>query len=273
MSISAPPAVDDALTTASLLTSESPDEALASLRSISEVDLHELARVVDHAVHGAAAAVESYVRSYRDLLAPALELLARQRPDLPLAGEAAALDLLWSAAEAPFSGWVAERGPGEGVALALVERLRAFDPAARPLADAASALPGWGLSAAEWLRFHSLVEAELRSLTGSTADVSRLRELFDLSLTELGALFGASRQAATKWLREGLPVSRRAKAATVAALGELLERKLRPGRVPAVARRPAAAYGDRSMLDRVAADEHEELLREVRESFDWAATA
>jgi hypothetical protein len=57
------------------------------------------------------------------------------------------------------------------------------------------------------------------------------------------------------------------------ALGELLERKLRPGRVPAVARRPAASYGDRSMLDRIAADEHEELLREVRESFDWAATA
>ncbi len=274
MTTSAPPPVaDESLTAARLLSSEAPDEVLAVLVSLSDVDLQGLTAAVEDAVQGFAAAVQVYVRTYRDLLEPALELLARQRPDLQIATEAAALDLLWSATEAPFSGWVAERGAGEGVALRLVDRLRAFDASARPLAEPASALAGWNLSAAEWLRFHSLVEAELRSLSGSTADVARLRELFDLSLTELGELFGTSRQAATRWLHDGLPSSRRAKATTVVALGELLERTLRPGRLPAVVRRPASSYGGRSMLDRIAADEHEELLDEVRESFDWAATA
>lgn len=269
-----PPApVTDETAAAWLLGSAAPDEVLAALRAVSGVDLQRLSTAVEDAISGIAPAAALYVESYRDLLDPMVELLARQRPELGLSGEAAVLDLLWSATEAPFSGWVAERGLGEGVALRLVDRLRAFDAAATRLVEPASALPRWKLSAAQWLRFHSLVEAELRSLSGSTADVSRLRELFELSFTELGELFGASRQAATKWLRDGLPPSRRAKAATVVAIGELLERKLRPGRLPAVARRPAAAYGDRSMLDRIAADEHEELLREVRESFDWAATA
>jgi hypothetical protein len=270
---SAPPAPDAALAAERLLRSQAPDEVLAALRSIADVDLGRLAAAVEEAVGGLASAAERYVEGYRDLLEPALELLAHQRPDLPLRSQAAALDLLWSAAEAAFSGWVAERGAGEGVALHLVDRLRAYDAAARPLPKPPSALPQWELSAAEWLRFHSLVEAELRALVGATADVARLRELFDLTFTEVGELFGASRQAATKWLREGLPAERREKAATIVALGELLERKLRTGRLPAVARRPAAAYGGRSMLDRIAADEHHAVLDEVRASFDWAATA
>ena len=38
-------------------------------------------------------------------------------------------------------------------------------------------------------------------------------------------------------------------------------------------RRSATAYGDRSMLDLFAADEHERLRRSVRESFDFSRVA
>lgn len=236
-------------------------------------DLSALGASAEQAVAGVMAAAEQYVRQWQALARSTLAAVRRVRPELPLDGGAAALHLLWGAAEAPFSGWVASRGPAEGVALSLVERIRSLIPDARPLPAPPSALPAWQLSEDDWLRFHFRVEAALRAVAGATADLERARELFDLSLTELGVLFGASRQAATKWLHEGLPVSRRPKAATVVALGELLERKLRPGRLPAVARRAAEAYGGRTMLERIAAGEHERLLAEVRDSFDWAATA
>ena len=65
----------------------------------------------------------------------------------------------------------------------------------------------------------------------------------------------------------------RSQAAAVAAIADLLAHRLKPARVPGVARRPAPAYGGRSMLEVIAADEHEWLLESVRRSFDYAATA
>src|SRR5207247_3787078 len=95
----------------------------------------------------------------------------------------------------------------------------------------------------------------------------------DLNLTELGELFGVSRQAVAQWLEQGVPSDRQAKVATVAAVSDLLGRKLKPGRLPGVARRRAPAYGDRTMLQVIADDKHEWLLESVRESFDWSHTA
>jgi len=86
-------------------------------------------------------------------------------------------------------------------------------------------------------------------------------------------MFGASRQAASSWLDRGVPPARKPKLFTVLNVADLLERKLKPGRLPAVVRRTAAAYGGRSMLQQIEADRHEELLASVRESFDWSATA
>ncbi|MCP3958395.1 MAG: hypothetical protein GY719_11130 [bacterium] len=101
----------------------------------------------------------------------------------------------------------------------------------------------------------------------------RIQQLLDLSLTELGRIFGASRQAVTSWLRRGVPAARKPKVLTVLNIAELLERKLKAGRLPAVFRRKAPAYGDRSMQQMVEADRHEDLLLSVRESFDWSTTA
>lgn len=57
--------------------------------------------------------------------------------------------------------------------------------------------------------------------------------------------------------------------AALNAAVELLDAKLKPGRLARVARRPAPAYGDRSMLDAVSAGDHEKVLAAARESFAW----
>jgi hypothetical protein len=98
-------------------------------------------------------------------------------------------------------------------------------------------------------------------------------EAFDLSKSELGRLFGVSRQAIDGWLVKGVPSERQEKLATLLAVTDLLERKLKAGRLPGIARRAAAAYDGQTMLDLMAADRHDELLAKVRESFDWASAA
>ena len=103
--------------------------------------------------------------------------------------------------------------------------------------------------------------------------LNRVQELFELTQTDLGNIFGASRQAVSSWLSAGVPAARKPKVYTVLNIAELLERKLKPGRVPAVVRRHADAYDGMSMLQMIEADRHEELLESVRASFDWSATS
>lgn len=107
----------------------------------------------------------------------------------------------------------------------------------------------------------------------SNADHSpldRVMDLFALSKTELGALFGVSGRAIEGWQASHMPSDRLAKLDDILALADLLERKLKPDRTAATVRRPEAAYGGRSMLDLIAADEHAWLLADTRNAFDWS---
>src|SRR4051812_50195473 len=72
-------------------------------------------------------------------------------------------------------------------------------------------------------------------------------ETFELSETELGRLFGVSRQAVGQWRERGVPSNRMAKVTTVAAIGDLLRHRLKRERIPGIARRPAEAYGGPSV--------------------------
>ena len=63
-----------------------------------------------------------------------------------------------------------------------------------------------------------------------------------------------------------------AKLATVAAICDLLRHRLKPERIPGIARRPAQAYGGLSMLEMIERDRQDELQAEIRRSFDWGAT-
>jgi len=176
--------------------------------------------------------------------------------------------------DAPFSPWVRTHGYGLGAAISLLDRWRAALPGYDPLTPLlGTRLPHPGLDRESFRRFRYLVEAELWPPDDASAMLARVVDLFGLNLTELGRLFGSSRQAATNWLRDGLPPARLPKAQAVLDLGELLTRQLKPGRLPAVVRRPADAYGGKTMLEVIAEDGHEELLRQTRQTFDWAATA
>lgn len=90
-----------------------------------------------------------------------------------------------------------------------------------------------------------------------------------LTETELGALFGVRRQAIGQWRARGLPSARQEKAASVAAICDLLAHQLKPERIPGVARRTARAYGGLTMLEMIETDRHEELRGLITRSFDW----
>src|SRR5215217_1430422 len=86
-----------------------------------------------------------------------------------------------------------------------------------------------------------------------------IAETLELSETELGRLFGVSRQAVGQWRERGVPSNRMAKVATVAAVCDRLQHRLKAERIPGIARRPARAYGGLSMLEMIARDRQDEL--------------
>jgi hypothetical protein len=129
------------------------------------------------------------------------------------------------------------------------------------------------------LRFacDKLWHVETATLSTRAANAARLldriQETFELSTAEVASLFGVRRQAVGQWRARGLPGARQEKAAAVAAIADLLSHRLSQERIPGAARRPADAYGGRTMLEMIESDRHRELLEAIRRSFDWAATA
>lgn len=96
-----------------------------------------------------------------------------------------------------------------------------------------------------------------------------IAETLGLTETELARLFGVKRQAIGQWRERGLPAARQEKAASVAAICDLLGHQVRPERIPGVARRAAPAYGGLTMLEMIERDRHEELRGLIERSFDW----
>jgi transcriptional regulator with XRE-family HTH domain len=185
----------------------------------------------------------------------------------------AAADL--AAADAPWSRWVAACG-ADGIWLDAVARMRAelgdLPPLEPPKAKTYYVI-SYKWSAQQLGQFHRLALSGLAS-TASPSSLERVRDALGLSHTELGAMFGVSRQAATQWLLSGhVPSEREEKLATVAAVVDLLEHRLKPDRIKGVVRRPADAYHGKTMLALIKDDHHRELLETVRESFDWSAAA
>jgi hypothetical protein len=254
-----------------------------ALHRLSSALLGDLRGSLEAALHGADDAAREYVYQYRLLTDALLSEGRKARPDL-IADAAdgrltiadanghpvrAWLGVLENASvDAPFLSWTAQYELGDAVALELTNRVRAFmgcralTPPAEPMRPPVDDL------AAE--RFQRRVRAHLNDPENP---LERLMRVFALSKSELGRLFGVSRQAIDGWLKHGVPADRQDKLATVLALTDLLERKLKPGRIAGVARRPAEAYGGRTMLDLIATDRQHELLGLVRNSFAWSQAA
>ncbi|MGH1506248.1 MAG: hypothetical protein ACRBI6_22045 [Acidimicrobiales bacterium] len=164
--------------------------------------------------------------------------------------------------------WVAPSQDGIGVLTVLVDRLRGFtaglpQQCVRPRLDIDEHRFRWFLKAM----------AEVEYEQERTSPLRRAMTTLDLASGEVAELMGVKRQAVDKWLFAGPPIDRSEKIAAVSEIAEILRHRLREGMPAVVARRPADAYGGRTMLELIAADEHEWLLQSVRESFDYARVA
>lgn len=114
----------------------------------------------------------------------------------------------------------------------------------------------------------ALTEELDRRLSGR--QLERVMRLWDLSRTQLGGIFGVSRQAVSKWMGDGVPADRITQVADLAAITDLLAHYLKRDRIPAVVRRPAPNLGDASLLDLVATGQIGEALTATRRMFTFS---
>jgi DNA-binding transcriptional regulator YiaG len=82
--------------------------------------------------------------------------------------------------------------------------------------------------------------------------LGQLRKIFALSRTDVARLFNVSPEAVIKWERNGVSVRRLADVDRCLQLAELMQRRLRADRLPALVRTPAADFGDRTVLEVIA---------------------
>jgi len=115
-----------------------------------------------------------------------------------------------------------------------------------------------------WIR--ALVDALDREVR--RAPLERLLSLWDLSNAAAARLFGVSRQAFSKWLVAGPPADRADDVAAVDDMTTLLDRYVKRERIPAVVRRPAEVFGERTLVEMLEAGEYQEAARLVGEMFD-----
>ncbi len=276
-----------------VLSERAPERVADAAEGIARAALKEIESSVPDALGGERAQVRAYVDAYRQLGSQMLDAVGKARPDLILVDEAhdvlvlgevkahgvkgegsvrwlkAALDQ--EAMSAPFSEWVGTLGVGRGTAVAFVAQLRSMLRDTKPLTlPSEHHLPAWTLSDDEAVRFYRAVGDELARVR---TPLDRVASVLGLSRTELAHLFGVRRQAIEQWEARGVPGERQEKLATLDAIVDLLTAKLKADRIPGVVRRPAAAYGDKSILEAITAGNEALVLVELRNAFDWAAAA
>lgn len=248
-----------------LLKDPDPERVRRALVGFAPELIEELDVELAAALAGSPDSTREYVVLWRRLAA---RLLAGAQTVSPN-GQVELILVEDASTQAPFGGFASEYGLGQGAALELTSHIRellglrglAAQPHAEPEAFDELAIR----------RFLTRARMALNQLGGD--ELSRLMNSFQLSKTDLAELFGVRRQAIDGWLKKGVPAERQEKLHALVALADLLERKLKPGRLPGVARTPADAYGGLTMLEMIEQDRHRELLELVRQSFDWSTAA
>jgi DNA-binding XRE family transcriptional regulator len=276
-----------------VLSERAPERVADAAEEIARTALSEIESSVPDALGGERAQVRAYVDAYRQLGSQMLDAVRKARPDLIVFDEAHNIILLgeakaggikgggsvrWlkaaldqEAMSAPFSEWVGTLGVGRGTAVAFVAQLRSMLRDTKPLTlPREHHLPAWTLSDDEAMRFYRAVGDELARVR---SPLDRVASVLGVSRTEFAHLFGVRRQAIEQWEARGVPGERQEKLATLDAIVDLLTAKLKADRIPGVVRRPAPVYGDRSILEAIAAGNEALVLGELRNAFDWAAAA
>lgn len=261
-----------------------PERVRKAVRALGGQLVPELTEDLNSALEGSSEAARRYVLHFQDLTTVLLCEAALLKPDIVVrtgqdhviafeakAGSGALLSVLENAAtQAPFSVFADHYELGDAVALELTNLTR-YLLGYQTLVTRARKSRRPELDEVAARRFLRHVRHHLNQLGDD--QLAQVMAAFQLSKTELGTLFGVSRQAIDGWLASGVPADRSEKLNTLASVAELLERKLKAGRLPGVARTPGDAYGGLTMLEMVAGDRHRELLEDVRESFDWSSAA
>ena len=111
------------------------------------------------------------------------------------------------------------------------------------------------------------------SAARSASALRRAMTTLDLSSSDIAELMGVKRQAVEKWLLAGPPADRITKIGALAEIADILSYRLRDGTAAVVVRRSADGYDGRSMLEVIADDDYEWLLRSVKDSFDYTGVA
>lgn len=276
-----------------VLSERAPERVADAAEEIAGAALKAIESSVPEALGGEQAQVRAYVEAFRLLESRMLNAVGEARPDLVVVdgadnvvalvemkarGHKGEQSVRWlkaaleqQAMSAPFSEWVGALGVGRGTAVAFVAQLRSLVPDTKPLTSSREHhLPPWLLSDLEAVQFYRAVGDELARVQ---APLDRISSVLGVSRTELARLFGVRRQAIEQWESRGVPGERQEKLATLDAVVDLLTAKLKPDRIPGVVRRPAAAYGERSILDAIAAGDEVVVVEELRRAFDWAAAA
>jgi hypothetical protein len=277
-----------------ILSERTPERVADAAEGIAGAAIKTIESSMPEALQGERTQVRVYVDAYLLLESRVLDAVGKARPDWIVydevhntvslfeaepdraSGRRQSVRWLKAALEqeamsAPFSEWVGTLGGGRGTAVAFVAQLRSMLRDAKSLASPREhQLPMWALSDQQVVTFYRAVGDELARVE---TPLGRVMSVFGVSRTEMARLFGVRRQAIEQWEARGVPADRQEKLATLGAIVDLLTAKLKPDRIPGVLRRPAVAYGDRTILEAIAADEQALVLDQLRDAFDWAAAA
>lgn len=99
--------------------------------------------------------------------------------------------------------------------------------------------------------------------------LAQVLQVWGLSQAEAARLFGVTRQAVGKWLRQGAPAERAPALADLASATDLLVRYLQRNRIAAVVRRPIRSHGGTSLLDLLAQGDTSAVLAVCRDMFQF----
>jgi len=276
----------------SLLEEPRSSRVAGAVEKIGREAIGQIDESLARALAGDAAQVQVYMTAYCSLADNLIDAVSEHRPDLIVVDErknvwlvelksgrnrsAKAETMPWlkaslasEAMSAPFSEWVGALGAGRGTAVALVEFVRRALPQTKPVkAPLKRKRPEWEIDNGDVVRFYRGVTEFLEQ---REHPLERVQRVLELSRTELAKLFGVSRQAIERWERQAVPAERQERLASIAAVCDLLSANLKPERIPGAVRRPAQAYGERSILEAIAAGDDDLVLTELRDAFDWAS--
>lgn len=245
------------------MKAHTPEELVAAAEKIAPGEVENLEVLFQRSLSGSAGISRSLVVHLRALARTMAEAVD---PAGHLA-EPSQLDLLVLLGTlAPATGWVAAFGFGRGSAAHLAASALGM-AGHRPPAPPPRVAPE--VSAANMIEFERRVLGALRDQRDPLEVIGDELALGD---SEIGQLFGVSRQAVRQWRDRDIPPERLGRVGEVLRVVQVMSRKLKPGRLALVARRPAAAFGGRSLLE-VLGEDPKDALEAVEGAFDWSGGA